>query len=74
MKDISPKKKSGGATSAARSEQNRTGILVSGNYSVNHVLAQRRKEAARIWPEYECTGNHAHISAYELHRAGIPAQ
>ena len=71
MKATSPKAKSGGASNAARSESDRTGILLPSGYSVNHVLAQWRKEAARLWTEYQRTGHPSHLRAYRTHCAAV---
>ena len=69
-----PKEKSGGASNAARSDSNRTGIVVSHDYSVNDALTHWRKEAARLWSEYQRSGNRAHLTAFEVHRAAMAAR
>jgi len=74
MKPTSPKEKSGGAIHAARSEPNCTGIVVFPGYSVNPVLAQWRKEADRLWAEYQRTGNPVHLKAFDVHRAAMSAR
>ena len=74
MNATSPKKKSGGAINAARSESNGISILLSGGYSVNHALAQWRKEAARLWAEYRRTRDRKHLRAFRIHRAAMKAR
>jgi hypothetical protein len=74
MRTTTQKAKSGGASNTARSGSNRTGILVPSGYSVNHVLAQWRKEAARLWAEYQRTGNPVHLKAFDVHRAAMSAR
>jgi len=71
MKLTFPKAKSGGAANAARIES--CSILLPSGYSVNHVLAQWRKEANRLRAEFERTGNPAHLKAFNIHRVAMSA-
>jgi hypothetical protein len=73
MKPTFPKKKSGGASGATRSESSRT-ILFPTGYSVNHVLAQWWKEADRLWAEYRRTEDPSHLKAFDVHRAAMSAR
>ncbi len=71
MKATSPKAKGGGATNAARINPHSTEILFNRGLSVNHVLAQWRKEAARLWNEFQRTGNVAYWKEFRVHRAAM---
>jgi hypothetical protein len=74
MKSTAPKAKSGGAGNASRINPHSTGILVFPGYGVNHALAQWRKEADRLWAEYQRTGNPVHLKAFDVHRAAMSAR
>jgi hypothetical protein len=74
MKRTAPKAESGGAGNATRIIPHSTGILVFPGYSVNHVLAQWRKEGNRLRAEFERTGNPAHLKAFNIHRAAMSAR
>ncbi|MBV9008592.1 MAG: hypothetical protein JO354_05400 [Verrucomicrobia bacterium] len=67
----SPKKKSGGAIARATRSESPSGILSSTGYSVNHTRAQWQKEAARLWSEYQRTGDRKHLTAFHVHRAAM---
>ena len=64
-----PKKKSGGATRAARSES--CNILLPTGYGVNHVLVRWRREAATLFSEYHRTRHLSHVKAFRIHRAAM---
>ena len=71
MKSTAPKAKSGGARNASRINPHSTGILFDDGFSVNHTRAQWRKEAQRLFAEYQRTGNTAHLKAFRTHRAAM---
>jgi hypothetical protein len=74
MKSTAPKAKSRGARNASRINPHSIGILFADGFTVNHVLAQWRKEANRLRAEFEHTGNPAHLEAFNIHRAAMSAR
>ena len=74
MKSTVPKAKSGGARNASRINPHSTGILFDDGFSVNHTRAQWRKEAQRLFAEYQRTRDRKHLRAFRIHRAAMGAR